>query len=66
MPLVRLSVREIAAAQQLYEAATKFINHPLKHERWGGEPTQQLLSEEYYQLVAAAKHCKKEFENHGS
>mgnify|MGYP003394171781 CR=1 FL=1 len=65
MPLVKVSIEQLEAGQELYEAATEFINRPLKEDRWGGVPTRSLLSNRFEKLVAAVTHCKEEYEKHG-
>ena len=63
MPLVRVSIEQLEAAQKLYEAATEFINHPLKYDRLAGELLDRL-SNRFDKLVAAVTHCKEEYEKH--
>ena len=55
MPLVKVSMEQLEAAQELYNAAVAFINSKEK----------AMDAHWYYELVAAVDRCKEEYEKHG-
>lgn len=59
MPLVKVSVGQLEAAQELYVAATRFITDI--QEKGGRGFNFARLDD----LVYAVDHCKEEYEKHG-
>ena len=58
MPLVRVSVKQLDVAQELYVAATKFITSVQ-------EKGEHLIPTQLDALIRVVNQCKEEYEKHG-
>ena len=56
MPLVKVSIEQLEAAQELYNAATAYITMAANEEG---------VLDRYKTLRIAVDRCKKEYEKHG-
>lgn len=68
MPLVKVSVQQLEAAQRLYEAATRFIlvNRSVRPEQSVEEPNEPVVDNAFDALIHAVDRCKQEYEKYGN